>query len=273
MIAKQGQLLGEGRIAEVFAWGEHDVVKLLRPDFSPEEAEYEAKIAQIVSAAGKIGPEFRGLTTVDGRAGILYERLDGPSLQTQLLFGALPVNEGALILAETHVALYECKVADLPPLREVLEWRIRRADPLPAFAREAALRTLETLPDGDTLCHGDFHPGNVMLTSRGPVIIDWENAARGHPLADVARTLLLLRMADASLDGEIVNGDDHLSVKQAIVRLAAAYLRRYRQLAPFRASELTAWRLPVVAARLSEGVTQEEERLVALVSSLARNVN
>lgn len=40
----------------------------------------------------------------------------------------------------------------------------------------------------------DFHPDNVLLAARGPVIIDWPDATRGQPLADVARTSLLLRL-------------------------------------------------------------------------------
>ena len=31
---------------------------------------------------------------------------------------------------------------------------------------------LNALPDGDFLCHGDFHPDNVMMTSGDPVLID-----------------------------------------------------------------------------------------------------
>lgn len=274
---ERGQLIGEGRTAEIFAWGEYDVLKLLRPGFPPEMAAHEAEIAQIISSAGTISPAFRGLVTVDGRAGIVYERLDGPSLLGQLFSGAVSFKDGGLLLAETHVAMRASVAAGLPPLREMLEWRIRRATPLPLFARDAALRTLEALPDGDTLCHGDYHPGNVMLTQRGSVVIDWENATCGCPLGDVARTLLLLRMADASLsdlsDGWMMDKHDRLSMRQAIARLGAVYVWRYRQLAPFQASELAAWRLPMAAARLSEDVTQEEERLLSLVSALARNVN
>jgi aminoglycoside phosphotransferase (APT) family kinase protein len=29
--------------------------------------------------------------------------------------------------------------------------------------------------------HGDFHPGNVVLTQRGPVVIDWRNTTEGPP--------------------------------------------------------------------------------------------
>lgn len=29
-------------------------------------------------------------------------------------------------------------------------------------------------PTGSVVCHGDVHPGNVMMTERGPVLIDWD---------------------------------------------------------------------------------------------------
>ena len=42
------------------------------------------------------------------------------------------------------------------------------------------------------LCHGDLHPSNVILTRDGPVIVDWFDASRGDPVADVARSSLML---------------------------------------------------------------------------------
>lgn len=33
--------------------------------------------------------------------------------------------------------------------------------------------------------HGDFHPGQVLLTERGPTIVDLDSAGRGYPVDDV----------------------------------------------------------------------------------------
>lgn len=38
----------------------------------------------------------------------------------------------------------------------------------------------------DTVVHGDFHPGNVLLAAHGPVIIDWSDTAITQPFVDVA---------------------------------------------------------------------------------------
>ena len=52
-------------------------------------------------------------------------------------------------------------------------------------ALDPLVRRLEDeLPSG-TIVHGDFHRGNVLGTTRRPVVIDWGQAALGHPLFDL----------------------------------------------------------------------------------------
>ena len=43
--------------------------------------------------------------------------------------------------------------------------------------------------EGATLLHRDLHPGNVILSSDGPVVVDWTNAGAGEPAFDVALRL------------------------------------------------------------------------------------
>ena len=44
---------------------------------------------------------------------------------------------------------------------------------------------------GGRLLHVDLHPDNVLLSSRGPVVIDWANARAGNPAFDVAMTWVI----------------------------------------------------------------------------------
>jgi len=44
--------------------------------------------------------------------------------------------------------------------------------------------------DGDTLVHLDLHPENVILTSDGPIVIDWSNTGIGVAGLDAANTWL-----------------------------------------------------------------------------------
>lgn len=263
---QHGERIGQGRTAEIFTWGDGEVLKLFRPEFSsPMVSAHEAKLARAVFAAGAPSPAVGELVEVDGRAGVIYERVDGPSLEAQATTKPWLIPRVARTLAETQIAVHACALTTLPPLRELLQQRIRQASPLTPALRAAALRALDRLPDGSALCHGDFHPGNVLLSARGPLVIDWENAASGHPAADVARTIVLLRMgwvyAKSPTRQALLRG--------AIALLLRFYLGRYRQLRPITRQEISAWALPITAARLSEHIPQEEPHLLALVARLA----
>ncbi|MGX7674466.1 phosphotransferase family protein [Plantactinospora sp. DSM 117369] len=102
----------------------------------------------------------------------------------------------ARALAGTHLAVHQVQApVDLPPFRQVLAARIHDAV-MPPHLRDYALRVLGGLPDDDCRCHGDYHPGYVLVAADRVAVIDWPNAARGTPEADHARTMLLLRWAD-----------------------------------------------------------------------------
>ena len=47
------------------------------------------------------------------------------------------------------------------------------------------------------LVHRDFHPLNVLLAARGPVVIDWSNGGDGAPEEDVAFSQVILATSDA----------------------------------------------------------------------------
>ncbi|MBI4732423.1 MAG: phosphotransferase [Chloroflexi bacterium] len=145
---------------------------------------------------------------------------------------------------------------DLPPQRRRLENKLGSANPLPAFLKTAALTALEALPDGDRICHGDFHPGNILLTPARAVVIDWIDASLGNPLADVARTTIIALGAAAS--SQIPDR----AMKSFVKLFHSIYLRHYFQLRPGGEAEYRRWLPVVAAARLSENIQELETWLV-----------
>lgn len=152
--------------------------------------------------------------------------------------------------------MHACPASGPLALKRRLEDRIRRVRSLPASLQESVLATLAALPDGGALCHGDFHPGNVILSPRGPVIIDWVDVSIGPPLADVARTLLL---ATVGAPPGILRRASVAALRAVFRR---TYLTRYAAIRPFDRAELPRWMIPVAAARLAEGVPGEEPYLL-----------
>lgn len=260
-----GPRIAEGRTAEIFRWEEGRVLKLFRPDWGEADARYEADKAEAVHAAGLPVPAVHGVTQVDGRFGIIYEEIVGQPLMESLQRRPWAVRETARFLADLHLQVHKAQVPTLPRATDRLTRAIERAPGLSEAERMSLLALLGRLPGGDTVFHGDFHPGNVYLTERGPIILDWMDAARGNPLADVARTAVLFRAAVMPRD---MPGRRVVElIRRAFHR---AYLRRYLAATPAAPGQLDTWIAVVAGARLAERIPGEKKGLLALARSSLR---
>ena len=218
-----------------------------------------------LDAAGVAAPHYFGSTRVDGRYGLIYERLVGPSMLDLLTSRPWSVDRLARRFAELHVRMHASDGSGLPEHPATMRRSIDRAADVLGDARQGAvLARLDALGAGSSVCHGDMHPGNVIMAGSGPVVIDWLTASAGPPEADVARTLFLLT-------GSVVP-DEYPRVQRTLIellrrRFARSYLRRYRQLRPLDERQLASWRLPVLAARLSEWVEAEQALLLDAIDA------
>jgi aminoglycoside phosphotransferase (APT) family kinase protein len=148
--------LASGRDADVFELDEDRVLRRYRAggDVSTEAA--------VMTYVGELGFPVPRVHRAEG-ADLVLDRLSGPTLLQALGADEISPAAAADLLADLHTRLHE-----LPP----------RIGPDPE------LRVL----------HLDLHPGNVMLTASGPVVIDWRNTAEGPPDLDLAVSALILAL-------------------------------------------------------------------------------
>jgi aminoglycoside phosphotransferase (APT) family kinase protein len=131
-----------------------------------------------------------------GQAYLLMERLGGETIPRRLLRDeayakARPglARRFGEVLARIHL-LDPAEIPGLPQvdaLGQLKELYQAFAEPRPAL--EIALRWLaehEPAPVQDTLVHGDFRTGNLMISSEGLTgVLDWELTHRGDPRQDL----------------------------------------------------------------------------------------
>ena len=257
-----GPILARGRTADIHAFGRDAVIKVLRPGFRSELIQIEADKTRAVAGAGVPVPRVMDVTVVADRPALIVERIDGDSMLSRLLNRPQQLVPLARLQADLHADLATVRVTGLPSLATRLAERIDKVSVLPAVSKQGVLRALFGLADADALCHGDFHPENIILGARGAVIIDWLDATCGPPAADVARSDLLLSLADPP--------QQHNLPRRALLAMARTffrriYLARYRRRAGLDAEALAAW-MPIIAAgRLAEGVDDEPARLIAMI--------
>ncbi len=271
--------LAYGRTAEIYAWGEGQILKLFYPWFALENIEVEARITRTIHASGLPAPAVGDLIRVNGRYGLLYERVRGDSLFR--IFQHRPWNvlryarQMAKLQAEIHA---RTPSAALPSQRAMLRRNILQAEALPAELRRRVLAALDALPDGDRLCHGDFHPGNILVDGQRYVIIDWIHASLGNPLADLARTtnltlgLTRTRQIDRPFNSFGPRGLSR--VENPLFQVFCGicypyYVRCYFRLCPGGETEYGRWLPIIAAARLSDNIPELEKMLLEQARKVA----
>ena len=250
--------IATGATADIHDWRSGQVLKLYR-DFVPRaSAVREARITRALHDAGVRVPAVGELLEVNGRLGLPMEKLSGPTLASRMVDAAAGTRAGETA-AGIHAAMHARTADNLQTMRVQFRWVIERG-PLSTGQKDRVLRAMKALPDGDRICHGDFHAGNIVMTDAGPVVIDCVVAHRGNPLADVAQ--MRVAMTEWLYIGLPEAG------RRAVERFIDSYEKRYFELLPGGRDEVAAW-MPVVAAvRISLGhAPSSEEPLQGIIDA------
>lgn len=243
-----GEKIAEGRQAEVFVLGGTRVVKLMRDRYSPDLVAEEARRTRLIAETGFPVPEIDEVVAIGGRHGIVMERIAGRTLVELAASDPDGAVGRAQELAELQARLGQLCCPGLPSLVPIVRSRIAGA-PLPAAERQRAGSILDACLPGDGIYHGDFHPANVIASPSGMVVIDWFNAATAHPGADLARSILVTRLAITS-----PSFTEEARRRIESIRASAddAYLQRYLRCFAVDIDELRRWMQALAAARLVE---------------------
>ena len=218
-MSRFGEVIAKGRDTEIV---DHGPGLVLRRPMVPRSMAQEAAVMGWVHGQGYPCPAPVELAD----DGLVMARLDGVSMLDDLVGHPHRLRRHATLLADLHGWLH----------------RLHPPDDLglPTF-----------FGPGPSLLHGDLHPGNVLLTADGPMVIDWTNASIGPAGADVAVTWLLLaaaqpptrrleRAAVAGLRGLFVRSFLAATDEPAAARCLAVVLERRRGDPNLSADELAA---------------------------------
>jgi Ser/Thr protein kinase RdoA (MazF antagonist) len=189
-----GEKISEGATADIHAWAPGQVLKLSKAGVPQWLGEHEARVTRAVFAAGGPAPEVFGDVTLEGRFGIVMERLDGPTLLQLLRTRAITIERAGAILATLYLSVH--KTPPPPDVSSLSGWINDAArlpgGVLPKHIVAGVVALIERLPPGDGLCHGDLHAGNVIMTAEAPRIIDWTATVRAPAALDLGRCHLTL---------------------------------------------------------------------------------
>ncbi len=239
---KDKPCIGRGAQADVYRDGPYAYKLFHRPE-SRAEAFFEAAITTQVAATGLPVAAVYSVSDYQGHPVIQMEYIEGTDMNRMMQ--ACPAEAARRLeeLANLQRRVHRQRPYLPTRVKDVLRSKLSGAPGLSGSAVRRLWQRLEKLPEGDCLCHGDFHGGNIIVHQGRHTVIDWVDAALGCLEADACRSYMIYALYDGWA--------------------AEQYLDAYCTQAECAPQRVLDW-LPVVAgARLRGAPNQERARLLA----------
>jgi len=242
-----GQKVGQGAQATVYAKGDF-AVKLYREGYPKRNVFSEAYVMANLDQENFPSPKVYEVLMVDNRYGLRMDLLKGTPVENVLVEAAKKndiskLNETINSLVELQIRLQKHNFAG--DWTANLKIRFRRDitdnNRLSDDIQKKLLEILDGLPDGDALCHCDFHSGNIFIDGTEYTIIDLLQISKGDPAADAACSYVAYCFTSREV------GD--------------YYLDKYCEMSGILRENVLAW-LPVYAGTLLGQLPEELEPLL-----------
>ncbi|GIX56288.1 aminoglycoside phosphotransferase [Bacillus cereus] len=232
--------IAKGNTANIYLY-EKKVIKLFNEYLPDTESMNEAKKQKYAYSCGLPVPNVFEVTKIQNRQAIIMEYVKGDSIGDLLLNNLNEAERYINICVNEQKKIHAiCMNTDeIESMRVRLERQIKSVHKVDEKQKGKILDKLYSIKFEPRLCHGDFHPFNLILNNKKANIIDWVDASAGDLRADVFRTYLLY--------------------SQYSVELAEMYLQIYCSNTDLTRDEIFQWAPIISVARFTEKVSPQNE--------------
>lgn len=167
-------------------------IKMFDEDYLKSDILNEALNQSRIEELNINTPKILEVTKIDGKWAIIQEFIEGKQLEHLMKKNPEKTEKYIEDMVAFQFEMHSKKPPLLNKLSDTLTRKIAACE-LVATVRYDIISQLKEMPWGNSLCHGDFNPNNIILTSEGEYfMLDFSHSCVGNPLADVAKTYLLL---------------------------------------------------------------------------------
>lgn len=236
------EILAERKAKSIYRVNDN-VVKVFEHEYSKANVLNEALNQARVEETDLNIPKIEAVTKVDGKWAIILDYIPGKTLETLMQENPDKKDEYLELFVDLQMKVFAQKCPLLNKLKDKMNRKISETG-LDATTRYELHTRLESMPKHSKVCHGDFNPSNIIISTDGtPYILDWSHATQGNASADVARTYLLFYLA-----GEKETAEKYLNLFCQKSDTAKQYVQKW---------------IPIVAAsQLTKGKEEEKDFLL-----------
>ncbi|OCA84051.1 aminoglycoside phosphotransferase [Bacillus sp. FJAT-27225] len=241
-----GNPIAIGNTAKIYL--HNDRIYKVFNDYLPEtESFIESEKQKYAYSCGLPVPKIIDVMKIDGKQAIIMEFVKGRSIGDILSENIEQAKYYLNLSVEIQQEIHKVEADSIENMTERLNRQIESAHNLDNRHKSVLLRKLNRMTFKSMLCHGDYHPFNLIMSGNNVTIIDWVDSSAGDIRADIYRTYLLY--------------------SQVSNELAEMYLRLYCEKGGLVKEEVLQWAPIIAAARLSEKVSaQDSKRLLDIIN-------
>jgi len=219
------------------------IVKVFSKDHLKSDVFNEALNHSRVEETGLSIPRVLEVSeTPDGWA-IAIEKVSGVTMEQLMKEHPRSLRKYMEQFVDIQLDIHSHQAPLLTQLKDKMMREINSLKELDATMRYELLTRLDSMKTHTKVCHGDFNPSNVIVSSDGSVsVIDWAHATQGNAAADAAMTFLLFALEDQ--------------------KKADLYLDLFCKKSDTAKQYVQQWLSIVAAAQLTKGNAAEKEFLM-----------
>ena len=188
-------------------------------------------------------PKLIEVRKIENRWAIISERIEGKTISQMMKEQPEKIDEYLNLFVDVQLIILSNGVPLLNRIKEKFTRKLENATNIDENTKYELQQRLQGMKNHNKLCHGDYHPSNVIVKEDGTVyVIDWAHVTQGNASADAARTFLLFSI------------DNHEDI-------AEKYLNLFAEKSGIEKSHIQRW-IPIVAAtQMTKNIPEEQEFL------------
>ena len=185
------ELIGEGANGQVYRRTRETVVKLFSEGTPLDVVERERELAQQSLIHGLPTAITYNLVQSNGRYGAEFELVDAESLSHVLRDSPERFDVFARQYVDVYRSFHSTSVGagEFPSIKDIYHGYIEGcADWYTSEQLDLLRAVVDSVPDRDTLIHGDYHANNILVADDELIMIDMGDVSVGHPIFDFLAT-------------------------------------------------------------------------------------
>jgi len=249
------QLIAQGGEANIYNIGNDKILRVIR-NAKGKVFGTEKQLFQILKENHINVPTIYEYVETENMSAQVMQKIVGNTMLEQMQQHPLKMAQETRKIAAMHVHILDIHSdCQLHSIEDMFNYFISQPPRCDKKLIDFASSIIKELPIDNYICHGDFHPGNILIQNDTYYIIDWSGAYHSNYLSDIAHTYLLMTTVPK------IPGQSHM--QHYIINfigsyMAKTYLKEILKLKIFSLAEFSKWTVVMSLLRVYYGEPSEK---------------